>query len=84
MAVSSKLTRVPEIALGYRGAEIKVHDGAKQLGDLYVKKSEVEWCEGGTQEGNGVKISYADLNWIAFYKDEVMATVKAARKRDKR
>ena len=82
MAVSSKITRMNDITLGTKGIEIKVHDGSSQLGDLYVKKSAIEWCEGSKHEGNGAKISYRDLNWIAHYQDEILAKVKKWKKRD--
>ena len=82
MAVTAKITEMPYIQLANKGPEIKIHDGDSQLGDLYVNKSSIEWCEGNTHRGNGTKIKYSDLNWIAYYNDELLKEIKKLRKRD--
>lgn len=46
-----------DLQLGNNGVEIEVRttDDSKQLGDLYVTRSGVIWCQGKTTRANGVK-----------------------------
>lgn len=51
-----------EIELKNNGMELQVHDNDdKHLGDLIVNKTRLEWCDGRTRAGNGVKISWKDF-----------------------
>jgi hypothetical protein len=71
-----------EQELKNKGMELGVwiKDG-KHLGDIQISKTGVTWCEGRSSK-NVTKFSFDELNWIAFYKKEVLSAVKAARKKD--
>ena len=71
-----------EQKLKNKGIEIQIDSDGKQLGDMVISKTGMTWCEGKTSK-NVTKFTFDELNWIAWYKDEVMTAVKAARKRDK-
>lgn len=71
-----------EQELKNKGMEIGVWiKKGKHLGDLQVSKTGVTWCEGKSSK-NVTKFSFEELNWIAYYKKDVLASIKAARKRD--
>lgn len=58
------------------GLEFQVDDSeGKQLGDLYVTKANLIWCNGKTQKANGEKIKWEDF--IAW------ANERAAKKKEK-
>jgi hypothetical protein len=46
--------------VGSKGVGFGVADG-KHKGDFYVTMTGVEWCEGKTQQGNGVKWTWAKV-----------------------
>ena len=47
---------VREIEITVRSEDgVRFKDG-KKLGDLVIKRDELEWCKGKTQVGNGKKI----------------------------
>lgn len=51
-----------EIVLKNNGMELQVHDNDdNHLGDLVVNKARLEWCDGRTRAGNGVKISWKEF-----------------------
>jgi hypothetical protein len=43
------------------GIELDVYDNDQHLGDLVVRKSGLEWCQGKTRKKNGKKISWKDF-----------------------
>ena len=49
-----------------RGIEFSVYDNQDTfLGDCYVTKSGLIWCQGRTKKANGVKVSWEDfINWM--------------------
>jgi hypothetical protein len=61
--------------------EQELKNNGKHLGDIQISKTGVTWCEGRSSK-NVTKFSFDELNWIAFYKKEVLSAVKAARKKD--
>ena len=64
-----------------KGIEIQINSNDGQIGDLQIKKTGLVWCE-GRKSKNVTKFSYDELDWIAYYKADVMKAVKAAKKRD--
>ena len=52
-----------EMALGGKnnGAEFKAMGNRRHVGDLYVTKTELNWCKGKKQPKNGIKIKWGDL-----------------------
>ena len=48
-----------------KGVEFDVYDKDKHLGDLVIGKAKIEWCEGKTHVGKGIKKSWEEL--IAFF-----------------
>jgi hypothetical protein len=64
MKVSIKDLQV-EMPLGNNGIELDVYDGDKHLGDLMIGRGAVEWCEGKTRRGNGVRVKWKEL--IAWF-----------------
>lgn len=59
--------------------EVKSPDGMRHLGDCYVTKTSIIWCEGRTTKTNGVKISWDDLMAVLASSVTKRAAVKAAR-----
>ena len=55
-----------EMELKNKGMELEVRNNNNDhLGDLIVGKANVEWCDGRTRAGNGVRKSWEEL--IAFF-----------------
>jgi hypothetical protein len=45
--------------------EIRSPNGATQLGDLIVTKTRLEWCQGRTRAGNGVRKTWQEfIDWM--------------------
>ena len=59
--------------------EVRKADGTSQLGDCYLTKTGLTWCEGQTTKANGVKISWNDLRHVLASLDAKKAAVTAAR-----
>ena len=58
-----------EMDVKNNGVEFQVHGNDDNfLGDFYVAKSGVTWCEGRTTRENGVKIKWMDF--IKLMKDQ--------------
>ncbi len=56
-----------EMEVKNKGMEITIRspDGKKQLGDLIVSKTGLEWCKGKTSSGNGKKMKWEEFIKIA-------------------
>ena len=54
-----------EMEVKNKGVEFEVRDNDKQLGDVILKKTGIEWCKGRTTAGKGVKVSWEDfIAWV--------------------
>lgn len=52
--------------LGNNGVELDVYDNQdKHLGDLRIGRGTIEWCQGRTRTGNGVRKTWKELiDWF--------------------
>lgn len=65
MQVSIKDLSV-SMELGNNGIELDVYDNqGNHLGDLRIGKATIEWCQGRTRSGNGVRKRWPEL--IAWF-----------------
>jgi len=56
-----------DMELGNNGVELEIRsaDGEKQLGDLYVAKKGLIWCNGKVPRKNGVAVSWDEfIEWM--------------------
>jgi hypothetical protein len=45
--------------------EVRSPNGNKQIGDLVLTKTKLEWCEGRTHRGNGVTKTWQEfIDWM--------------------
>jgi hypothetical protein len=45
--------------------EVRSPDGSKQLGDLILTKTKLEWCDGKTHRGNGIQKTWQEcIDWM--------------------
>lgn len=69
MRVSIKDLQI-KMDLGNNGIELDVYDGDTHLGDLIIGRGTVEWCEGKTHRGNGVRVRWRELiEWFESQED---------------
>ena len=48
-----------------KGVEFEVRMDEAHQGDCVISKTGIEWCQGKTKAGNGVKVSWTDfIDWI--------------------
>lgn len=58
MQVSIKSFNV-EMSVKNKGIEFEIYDnGGDFLGDIIITKTGLEWCQGKTRVGNGVKVTW--------------------------
>ncbi len=51
----------PEIMTKGMELEIRTPDGKTQIGDIFITKSSLIWCEGKTTKNNGIKVTWDKL-----------------------
>ena len=66
-----------------KGIELEVHNpsnGNEHLGDCYVTKGGLIWCEGKKERKNGIKLGWKQLMEICKSEEAKKAAIKAANK----
>lgn len=54
-----------EMEVKNKGVEFQVYIDDSHEGDLVIRKSGLEWCNGKTKIGNGTKVNWKDfIEWI--------------------
>lgn len=45
--------------------EVRSPDSKQQIGDLILTKTNLEWCNGRTRRGNGVRVTWQEfIDWM--------------------
>jgi len=74
-----------EMEIKNSGIELEVRstDGTKQLGDFYATKTGIVWCDGKTQQKNGIKIEWEKLILLCRSEETLRIALKAASQHNK-
>ena len=59
--------------------EVRTPNDEKQLGDCYVTKTGLIWCEGKIEKNNGIKVSWENFITICESEKSLKAALKAAK-----
>ena len=59
--------------------EVRTPDGKSQLGDCYLTKTGLIWCQGKKKKENGAKVDWQDFINLLADKDALKRAVKAAK-----
>ena len=58
--------------------EVRTPDNKKQLGDCYITKTGMIWCEGRKGKNNGIKISWDEFIQIMQSDDTKKKAIKSS------